>query len=571
VTARFGAPHVVRLLTARWGRQQRLIVDAALLGVAGALAAQLFTYLLRGATWLFLARLAGYRPPGLPDEGGVLREVVGPHGLVLVPIAVGLGGLIVGVLIQRLAPETEGHGTDTVVHAFHRAEGALRPRVTPVKLLASAITIGSGGSAGREGPIALAAAGVGSWYATLTGRTGADRRLLLLVGMAAGIAAIFRSPVGAALFAIEVLYVDMEFESVALLPAMLASVVAYALNGFFVGWRPLFRVPGNLTLLHTFDNGWYLVLGVGAGLVATVVPVVFYGVRDAFRWLKLRPELKPALGGVLMGLLALICPQVIGGGYGWMQEAIDGRLAAGTLFALVLAKPLAMSLTISSGGSGGVFAPSLFIGAMLGGLLASLAHQPAAPFVIVGTAAVFAGAAHVPVAALMMVTEMTGGYTLLVPAALAVMVSYLVQRRLAARFTHQSLYEAQVAARADSPAHHAEHLKIALRILKERRVLDPADIGQLDLLSLLRTGIPVELPGDRRLVIGVLRSDSPYRRQPLGASNGHLDEHTQIFAIMRGEHMMVPRPDTVLEAGDRLILVTTKAGFEGLKAHVDKW
>jgi chloride channel protein, CIC family len=501
----------------------------------------------------------------------VLREVIGPHGLWLVPIVVALGGLIVGFLVQRLAPETEGHGTDTVVQAFHRADGALRPRVTPVKLLASAITIGSGGAAGREGPIALAAAGVGSWYATLTGRTGAERRLLLLVGMAAGVAAIFRSPVGAALFAIEVLYADMEFESGALLPAMLASVVAYALNGFFVGWRPLFRVPGHLTLPHALDNGWYLALGVGAGIVATVVPVVFYGVRDAFRWLKLRAEFKPALGGLLMGALALACPQVIGGGYGWMQEAIDGRLAVATLLALVFAKPLAMSLTISSGGSGGVFAPTLFVGAMLGGLLASLAHQPAAPFVVVGTAAVFAGAAHVPVASLMMVTEMTEGYTLLVPAALAVMVSYLVQRRLAARFKYQSLYEAQVATRADSPAHHSEHLKIALRILKERRVLDPKDVGQLDLLSLLRIGTPVELPGDRRLVIGVLRPDSPYRLKPLGADIGKLDDNTQIFTIIRGEHMMAPRPDTVLQPGDRLILLTTKAGLDSLKKHVDKW
>src|SRR5207302_5915076 len=285
----------------------------------------------------------------------------------------------------------------------------------------------------------------------------------------------------------------------------------------------------DLNLLHTLDNGWYLVLGIGAGLVASVVPVVFYGVRDAFRRLKLRPELKPALGGVLMGLLALICPQVIGGGYGWMQEAIDGRLAAGTLFALVLAKPLAMSLTISSGGSGGVFAPTLFVGAMLGGLLANLTHQPAAPFVIVGTAAVFAGAAHVTVARLIMVTAMTGGYTLLVPAALAVMVSYLVQRRLAAPFKYQSLYEAQVPTRADSPAHHSEHLRIALRILKERRVLNPADVGQVDLLSLLRAGIPVELPGDRRLVIGVLRPDSPYRGKPLGTDHGKFGDDTQVF------------------------------------------
>ncbi len=544
-------------LIKRLGRQQRLIVDALLLGVAGSLAAQLFTYLLRGTTWLFLVKLAGYRPPGLPDEGGVLREVIGRHGLWLIPVAVAVGGLVVGFVTQRLAPETEGHGTDTVVQAFHRAEGELRARVTPVKLLASAITIGSGGAAGREGPIALASAGIGSWYATLTGRTGADRRLLLLVGAAAGIAAIFRSPVGAALFAIEVLYVEMEFESVALLPAMLASVVAYALNGFFVGWRPLFRVPSRLALSHTLDNGWYVVLGIGAGLVATIIPVVFYGVRDIFRWLKIRPELKPALGGLLMGLLALVSPQVIGGGYGWMQEAIDGRLAAGTLLMLVLAKPLAMS--------------SLFAGAMLGGLLASLAHQPAAPLVIVGTAAVFAGAAHVPVASLMMVTEMTGGYTLLVPAALAVMVSYLVQRRLAARFRYQSLYEAQVATRADSPAHHSEHLRIALRILRERRVLNPAEVGQLDLLSLLRAGIPVELPGDRRLVIGVLRPDSPYRQKPLGAANGKLDEHTHVFAIIRGEHMLVPRADTVLEVGDRLILLTSSAALGGLEQHVDRW
>jgi len=551
-------------------RQRQLILDAALLGVAGAAAAQLFTLLLRGATSLFLGVIAGYQPPGLPNEGGTLEEIIGRHGLWLVPLATTVGGLVVGVLVQRLAPETEGHGTDTVVHAFHRADGQLRARVTPIKLLASAITIGSGGSAGREGPIALAAAGIGSWYAQVTKRPVADRRLLLVVGMAAGIAAIFRSPVGAALFAIEVLYIEMEFESAALLPAMLASIVAYALNGFFVGWQPLFRVPTHLTLARTVDNGWYLALGVAAGLVATFVPVVFAGLREAFRRLPVRPELKPAIGGLLMGLLALASPRVIGGGYGWMQEAMDGRLATGALLALVVAKPLAMSLTISSGGSGGVFAPTLFIGAMLGGLLASLSHQPAAPFVVVGMAAVFAGAAHVPVASLMMVTEMTGGYTLLVPAALAVMVSYLVQRRLAPRRPYQSLYEAQVPTRADSPAHHAEHLRIALRLLKEQRVLDVDGVGQLDFLSLLRTGIPIEVPGGRRLFIGVLRPDSPWRGRTPGDGGG-LEGDTRVFAIIRGEHMMVPGRNTTLEAGDRLLLLTTTSDLAGLMPHVETW
>lgn len=554
-----------------WGRQRQLIIDAALLGVAGAAAAQLFTLLLRWATSLLLGAIAGYRPPGLPNEGGALHEIVGPHGLWLIPLVTTLGGLAVGVLVQRLAPETEGHGTDTVVHAFHRTEGVLRPRVVPIKLLASAITIGSGGSAGREGPIALAGAGVGSWYAQVTKRSAADRRVLLVVGMAAGIAAIFRSPVGAALFAIEVLYVEMEFESVALLPAMLASIVAYALNGFFVSWQPLFRVPTHLTLARTVDNGWYLALGVAAGLVATFVPLVFYGVREAFRRVRIRAEFKPAIGGLLLGLLALAYPRVIGGGYGWMQEAMDGRLAAGALLALVVAKPVAMSLTISSGGSGGVFAPTLFIGAMLGGLLASLSHQPAAPFVVVGMAAVFAGAAHVPVASLMMVTEMTGGYTLLVPAALAVMVSYLVHRRIAPRGLYQGLYEAQVLTRADSPAHHAEHLRIALRLLKERRVLDADGIGQLDFLSLLRTGIPIEVPGGRRLFIGVLRPDSSLVGGPASADSGGLAGETRIFAIIRGEHMMAPGPKTALAAGDRLLLMSSAADTEWLKQHVDKW
>jgi CIC family chloride channel protein len=272
-----------------------------------------------------------------------------------------------------------------------------------------------------------------------------------------------------------------------------------------------------------------------------------------------------------MGVLALAVPRVIGGGYGWMQAAIDGRLAAGALVALVLAKPLAMSLTISSGGSGGVFAPTLFIGGMLGGLLATVAHLPPAPLVIVGMGAVFAGAAHVPIASLMMVTEMTGGYTLLVPAALALMISYLVQRRLAPLVRVQGLYEAQVATRADSPAHHTEHLKIAIRLLKERRVLDSSDVGQVDLLDLLRTGIPVDLTDGRRLAICVLRPDSPWCGRAVGAEGGTLEEETQIFAIIRGGHMRVPRPDTTLAAGDRLILLTTAAGLERVKPHLDKW
>jgi len=549
--------------------QRRLILETLLLGVAGAAAAQVFNLLLRFANWFFLGQIAGYRPPGLPNEGGLPHAIVGSHGLWLVPVATTLGGLLVGWMVTRWAPEAEGHGTDAAIKAFHRAGGAVRARVAPIKAVASAITIGSGGAAGREGPVALISSAIASAYASFAGSGERERRLLMLIGMAAGLSAIFRSPIGTALFAVEVLYSDVEFESDALLYTILSSVVAYAVNGFFAGWQPLFRVPADLALPHTLDYGWFVVLGIGAGLAATLEPMVFYGVRDVFHRLPLRAWLKPALGGLAVGLMALVVPQVMAGGYGWMQAAIDGQLAAGTLLVLVFAQILAMSLTIASGGSGGVFAPSLFIGAMLGGFLAAVLHLPPAPFVIVGMAAVFAGSARVPLATMMMVTEMTGGYALLVPAALAVMLSYLIQVRVSRTLKYRSLYEAQVPRRTDSPVHHTEHLEIALRILEQRQLSGPLQ-GRLDLLTLLRSGTPVELPDDRRLTVGVLKVGSSMVHQTV-SQGGALSGDTRVISIIRGEHMIGVRPDTVLEAGDRLILVTTPQSLEHLKEHVDSW
>jgi CIC family chloride channel protein len=439
-------------------------------------------------------------------------------------------------------------------------------------LVASALTIGSGGAAGREGPIALIAAAIGSWYATLTHRSEADRRLLLLVGAAAGLSAIFRSPIGAALFVIEVLYADMEFEASALLYATLAAIVAYALNGLFVGWGALFQVPPIASFRSPLSYGWYALLGIVAGLFATALPVVFYRTRDAFQRLPVPAYLKPAIGAALTGLLILVFPQVIAGGYGWIQRAIDGQMALGTMAVLAVAEILALSFTVGSGGSGGVFAPSLFIGAMLGGACAALGNQPVAPFVVVGMAAVFAGAAHVPIATMMMVTEMTGGYTLLVPAALAVLLSYLVQTRLSARFKYRSVYEAQVMSRADSPAHHAQHLEIALRILRQEELSNLGHLGELDLLSLVRSGIPVELANDRRFFVGVLRSDSAFVGTTIGTSGRKLaGKDTNIIAILRGKEALPLHADTVLAAGDRLMLVGDARTVSGLQDQFDPW
>jgi CIC family chloride channel protein len=218
-----------------------------------------------------------------------------------------------------------------------------------------------------------------------------------------------------------------------------------------------------------------------------------------------------------------------------------------------------------------VFAPSLYTGAMLGGLMASLVHLQAAPFVIVGMAAMFASAARVPIATLMMVTEMTGGYTLLVPSALAVMVAYMVQHRLVAGRRFGRLYEAQVGRRADSPAHHSEHLQIALDLLQQRKVITADHAGQLDLLGLLRSGIPVELPGKRRLTIQVLKPSSPLVGQPAAASELTADGETRLFAIIREERMLGPRHDVHLAAGDRLLLLTSEEALQRLTPHLEPW
>jgi CIC family chloride channel protein len=540
------------------------------LGAAGAGAAILFSLGTRFAAWIFLEKFAGYHQPHLASEGSTV-EIIGPLGMWLVPISMAIGGLIVGVIVERFAPEAEGHGTDSVIKAFHRDAGVMRPRVPPIKLLASAITIGSGGSAGREGPVAMVAAGVGSWYAGLMKRPERDRRILLLVGMAAGLSASFRSPIGTALMAIEVMYSEMEFEASALLYAMLAAVIAYALNGFFAGWEPLFRLSGPIgRFAHPLDYGWFLLLGIAAGLLATLVPAVFYGVRDLFRRMQVPRVMKPAIGGLLTGIIALVFPQVISGGYGWMQRAIDGQLGLWLLLGLAFAKIFAMSLTVGSGGSGGVFAPVLYVGAMLGGACAALAHLPAAPFVIVGMAAVFAGAGRVPIATMMMVTEMTGGYTLLVPAALAVMVSYLVQSLVTQRMKYRTIYEAQVGTRGDSPAHHHRHLEVALRLLRDRNQPDFAGLGEVDLLSLLSAGIPVELPGDRRVLVGVVKKNSAIAGSTIATGAPQLGGGTvSIIAMIRNERMLVPRASTEFKVGDRMVIVTDAAQVETLREHLE--
>lgn len=541
-----------------------MLLDSFILGIIGAIAAQLFTWLLHYCTLFLLHGIGQYSSPGLPNEGGSLVEHIGIYGLWLIPLVTTLGGLISGIIIFKWAPEAEGHGTDTVVAAFHRHGGNIRTRVPIVKMIASAITIGSGGSAGREGPIALIASGFGSVYSRFMKRSEKEQRMLILIGMSAGLAAIFRSPVGSAIFAVEVLYAGIEFEAGSLIYALLSSVTAYAISGAFIGWRPLFDLPEHIQVQHISLYGIFIILGVICGLIAAFLPTVFYEARNYFTRMPIPNYLKPAIGGLGVGLIALVLPQVLGGGYGWLQMAINGQLALWIIVALVFAKTLAFIFTISSGGSGGVFAPTLYIGGMVGALVAYVFHQPPAGLIIVGMAALFSGAARVPIAALLMVPEMTGGYQILVPAALAVSLSYLLQTTLSANLKYKSLYLAQVPFREDSEAHRKDYLNLAFQLLSKNKGVIPDSVTNLDLVSMFRSKLPIGIPEGKRMSVIKVSENASYVHQLFHKSHFTTinEDELEIIAMIRNGKPFIPTRETHMRPEDILILLTDKNQFE---------
>ncbi len=309
-----------------------------------------------------------------------------------------------------------------------------------------------------------------------------ERRLLMLSGGAAGIGAIFRAPLGGALFVSEVLYGSTAFEFTAVIPCFLSSITAYSVFAAIYGQGLAFNMPVGLEFHRIMELPFYLVFAVLCSIVGYLYVLVFYGLRDhLFRKLPIPNAVKPALGGLALGVMALWLPQIMSGGYGWIQLAIEGKLAAGLLVILCFGKIIATSLTISSGGSGGVFAPSLFIGAMLGGAFGALCEQlfPGAiehpeAFVLVGMGGFFAGVARVPLTAMLMVCEMSGSYGLLIP---LMLVSILNMALLSSRWT---LYEEQVTALVDSPAHQGDFV---VDVLEQMYVSDVMDTKQhLDLV-----------------------------------------------------------------------------------------
>jgi chloride channel protein, CIC family len=470
---------------------QQLYLLALLVGVISGLVAVVFECGLHYFTGLILVDVANLNISHPFGENSARFFHFSPNGdplrwaMLIIPA---LGGLLSGYIVYRFCPEAGGTGTDAMIDAFHRKVGKISPLVPLVKGITTIITMATGGSTGKEGPVAQIGAGVGSIIAVKLGIGVRSRRTLLLAGTAAGLGAIFQAPLGGALTAVEILYRE-DIESDSLIPCVISSITAYAIFGSIFGFSHVFLLPGAETM--GFDPGELLIflcMGVICSWVGYLYVKCFYGMRDKFfNKLKLKPYYRTALGGLLLGVLGFFYMEIFGSGFGYIQEIIYLNSSAitwasvGTFCIIGLFKIVGTSLTIGSGGSGGVFAPSLFIGSMIGAavggafhlLLPDMVQSPFGAFVVVGMCSFFAGVAHAPIAAVIMVCEMTGGYELLAPLMLVSVLAIMLSQKW-------SIYENQVKNKFFSKAHVGD---MTINVLQELKVSVLSPYRQVGIIS----------------------------------------------------------------------------------------
>ncbi len=356
---------------------------------------------------------------------------------VLIPA---IGGLIVGPLVYFFAREAKGHGVPEVMESVALKGGVIRKRVVVVKTLASAISISTGGSVGREGPIVQIGSAIGSTLGQVL-KVSADRmRTLVGCGAAAGIAATFNAPIAGSMFALEVILGDFGLATFS--PIVISSVVATAVSRAYLGDTPAFIVP-TYELVSAWELPMYLVMGIFCAAVGVLFTKTLYRIEDLFDDIKFPDYLKGIFGGLILGASALAFPQILGVGYGAIDMALAQQMAWWLLLLLVPIKILATSITIGSGGSGGIFAPSLFLGAMAGGFFGFVVNQlfptiTASPgaYSIVGMGAVVSATTHGPLAAILILFEMTGTYKIILPLMLACIIATIAS----GQFSRESIY-----------------------------------------------------------------------------------------------------------------------------------
>jgi len=487
------------------GGLARWLAIGVVAGLLSGLLAVLFYLGLESLKHLLQVRLAGISLP-TPAGESLFHGPTGPFRPWLIPVFLGLVGLVTGYLITKFIPDSLAgvtDGTDATIKAFHRSAGLIRPLTPLLKGATAILTIAAGGSAGQEGPISQLGAGVGSLLAQKLHLTARERRILLLAGAAGGLGAIFRAPLGGAITAVEVIYSE-DFEAEALLPSIVSSVVAYTLFTFFFGTEAIIQTPD-----YGFQNVWelpfYLALAVVVALAARLfIHTFFFFKRTIFATIQARYGVIASMvvGGLAMGSLGVAFPQLIGGGYGWIEQAVNGHLGLLFLFGLFLGKILATSLTIGSGLSGGMFAPALFIGGTAGAMVGQAGHllrpdivtQPGG-YTMVGMAAFFAGVAHAPVGPLIMTCEITQGYGLLAPLMLCSAVALVLCDKV-------HLYENQVDNKFASPAHVSDATNNILEGVPVSAAFTPGRVVTLEEGVTLR-GLADIISGTNALVFPV--------------------------------------------------------------------
>jgi CIC family chloride channel protein len=399
-----------------------MVLLGIIVGVAGGYGAVGFRYLIN-----FIQSIAY----GSSAELLEVIESVPWYMRVAIPA---IGGLIVGPIVYFFAREAKGHGVPEVMYAVALKQGIIRKRIVFIKTLVSAVCIGTGGSVGREGPIVQIGSAVGSTLGQLFNVSSNRMRTMVGCGAAAGIAATFNAPIAGSIFALEIIL--GEFEIASFSPIIISAVSATAISRHYLGDIPAFILPEYI--LHSpLEFPLYAVLGIVCALVAVGFTLILYRSEDAWDSIKFPEYLKAVLGGLIMGTMGLVFPQVLGVGYGAIDLALMVKLSWWFMGLLVLFKILATSITIGSGGSGGIFAPSLFMGAMAGGafgsvvnyLFPSVAASPGA-YAVVGMGAVVAATTHGPLQAILIIFEMTGDYKIILPLMITCIISCLIARKL---------------------------------------------------------------------------------------------------------------------------------------------
>ncbi len=364
----------------------------------------------------------------------LLRIGEGGYYKLLLPLLPVCGALLLIPLSLAFREDVNGYGFPRFLERVNIRGGRIRKRTVPLKILSAAFTIGTGGSAGVEGPIAQIGGAVGSFVGQIFRVSGNRMKLLIAAGSAGGIAATFNAPIAGVMFASEIVLLG-NYELTSFAAIIISSGIATVVSRMYYGANPIFTVPAYE--VTAYEIPLYILFGIFIGVIAVMYIVVFYRVKDAFDRLRIHPQLKPVIGAFIVGSIGIFFPHVLGDGYEFIEQALDGKVIFLVMFALIFLKIVATSFTLGSGGAGGVFAPALFIGAMAGGAFGWVVHSlfPAytahpGAYATVGVGAFLAAATHAPLTGTFLLFEMTGNYKIIIPIMFASIVGTLTARRL---------------------------------------------------------------------------------------------------------------------------------------------